>query len=159
VITTIGLACALLVVTRTRPRTRPDLWLVSLGFGAIALATVPFIVSLDRSSGLPTTAWQVVFPLAAVLVATGGLVRAQNAAAELPSRHDAQEFAGILAGNLLIAGLLVSLVIVRGSIPAVMIPFLLVILVLRYARSRMIERENARLQVLAHKSERDLAAQ
>ena len=78
VITTIGLACALLVVTRTRPRTRPDLWLVSLGFGAIALATVPFIVSLDRASGLPTSDWQVVFPLAAVLVATGGLVaRAQ----------------------------------------------------------------------------------
>jgi diguanylate cyclase (GGDEF)-like protein len=159
VITTMGLACALLVVSRTRPRTRPDLWLVSLGFGAVALATVPFIVSLDRASGLPTTGWQVVFPLAAVLVATGGLVRAHHPAAELPSRHDAQELAGMIAGNVLIAGLLVSLVIVRGSIPAVVIPFLLVILVLRYLRSRMIERDNARLQVLAHESERDLAAQ
>ncbi len=159
VITTMGLSCALLVVTRTRPRIRPDLWLVSLGFGAVALATVPFIVSLDRPTGLPTSAWQVVFPLAAVLVATGGLIRARNPAAELPARHDAPELAGMIAGNLLIAGLLVSLVIVRGSIPAAVIPFLLVTLVLRYLRSRMIERENARLQVLAHKSERDLAAQ
>jgi HD domain len=159
VITTMGLACALLVVTRLRARTRPDLWLVSFGFGAVALATVPFIVSLDRSNGLPTSAWEVVLPLAAVLVATGGFVRARNPAAELPSRHDAHELAGVIAGNLLIAGLLVSLVIVRGSIPAVVIPFLLVTLVLRYLRSRMIERENARLQELAHQSERDLAAQ
>jgi diguanylate cyclase (GGDEF)-like protein len=159
VITTMGLACALLVVTRTRPRTRPDLWLVSLGFGAVALATVPFIVSLDRPNGLPTSAWHVLFPLAAVLVATGGLVRARNPAAELPARHDAHELAGVIAGNLLITGLLVSLVVVRGSIPAVVIPFLLVTLALRYLRSRMIERDNARLQELAHKSERDLAAQ
>jgi diguanylate cyclase (GGDEF)-like protein len=159
VITTVGLACALLVVTRVRPRTRPDLWLVALGFGAAGLAAVPFIVSLDRPSALPGEAWQVVFPVAAVLVATGGLLRARHARGALAPRHDAHDVAGIVVANVLIASLMVSLVIVKGSIPPVVIPFLLVTLGLRHVRSRLIERENERLQVVTRQSERDLAAQ
>ncbi len=159
VFTTVGLSCALLVVTRTRPRSRPDLWLVSLGFGAAALAAVPFIVSLDRPSGLPSAGWQVVFPLAAALVATGGLMRARNPARALPARHDSDDTPGVIVGNLLIAALLVSLVIVRGSFPAILLPFMLLTLALRYWRGRMIEAENRRLQEFAHQSERDLAAQ
>ena len=159
VITTTGLACALLVITRVRPRQRPDLWLVALGFGAAAAGAVPFLLSLDAGAGVPSADWQVLFAAAAVLVATGALVRTRNPARELVTRHDSPELAGVMVGGLLVAGLMVSIVLVRGSIPALLIPFVLATVVVRQARSRMIERENQQLQELAHQSERNVAAQ
>jgi diguanylate cyclase (GGDEF)-like protein len=159
-IAVVGLAALLVVVTRTRLRDRPDLWLVAAGLGIASAAAVPFAVNLDRAVvSLPDTGWHVLFPLATTLVAGGAVLRARNRTRVLPESRRDRELPAILVGNLLIAGLLVSLVVARGQIPGEILPILLVTLALRHVRARMIERENARLETLAHQSERDVAAQ
>jgi HD-GYP domain-containing protein (c-di-GMP phosphodiesterase class II) len=71
----------------------------------------------------------------------------------------AHDLPAIVVSNVLLAGLLASLVIVRGEIPGVIGGLLLILLVVRHVRARTIERENVGLQEVARRSERDLADQ
>jgi len=158
-IATLGLACVLVVVTRTRARDRPDLWLVAAGVGISAAAAVPFTVSLDGAATLPDAGWHVLLPLAAALVAGGAVLRARNRTPVLPPGTHERDLPAIVVSNVLLAGLLLSLIVFRGSMPAAVVAILVVTLVVRHVRSRTIERENARLEDMAHQSERDLAAQ
>ncbi|MDX6670140.1 MAG: hypothetical protein QOI91_503 [Solirubrobacteraceae bacterium] len=156
----VGLACLLTVATRTRPGSRPDLWLVAGGLGFSAGAAVPYAISVNgATSSLPDTGWHVLFPLAAALMAGGAVLRARNRTRVLPHVKPAHDLPAIVVSNVLLAGLLLSLVIVRGEIPGVIGGLLLVLLVVRHVRARTMERENVGLQEVARRSERDLADQ
>jgi diguanylate cyclase (GGDEF)-like protein len=160
VVATLGLACVLVVLTRTRPGNRPDLWLVAAGVGIAAGAAVPYAVSLDGgAAGLPEAGWQVLFPLAATLVAGGAVLRARNRTPVLPPGTHERDLPAVVVSNVLLGGLLVSVMFVRGSMPAAVIGCLVATLLVRHIRSRTIERENARLEEAAHRSEREVAAQ
>jgi diguanylate cyclase (GGDEF)-like protein len=156
----VGLVCVLMVATRTRPGSRPDLWLVAAGLGFSAGAAVPYAISVNgATSSLPDTGWHVLFPLAAALMAGGAVLRARNRTRILPYAKPAHDLPAIVVGNVLLAGLLLSLVVVRGAIPGVIGSLLLVLLVVRHLRARLMERENVGLEETARRSERDLADQ
>jgi hypothetical protein len=154
-----ALTCALLVVYTTRFRARPDLWLVASGFGIASAAAIPVLLTAGAREMLPVFAWGALFPLSNALVAGGALLRAGNPAAGLVRPGARRRGPGLVVGYLLTGALLVSLVIIRGGVPASVIPALALLLLVRFARARVVERENARLQGEARQHERDVAAQ
>jgi diguanylate cyclase (GGDEF)-like protein len=160
VLAVVGSACVLIVVTRTRARERPDLWLVAAAVGVSAAAAVPFALETGGVGGaLPDAGWHVVYPLAAVLAAGGALLRIGNPARVLPPATRPRELPAVVVGNVLLGGLLLSTIVVHGSMPGSVVAVLLVTLVVRHVRARTMDRENAWLSESAHRSERDLAAQ
>ncbi len=157
-IAVLGMACVLVVVTRTRPRERPDLWLVTAAVGISAAAVVPFTIGFAGAPGLPDMGWHVVFPLAATLAAGGAILRACNRARVLPSATHQRDLPGIVIGNVLLGGLLLALAI-HGSIPRAVPVLLVATLIVRHMRARTVERENTRLEDVARRSEREVAEQ
>jgi hypothetical protein len=158
-LSTMALTCAILVACTVRWRARPDLWLVSAGFGLAAAAGIPVILALHGHRSLPVVAWGVLFPLSGVLVATGALLRARNPAPRSLEAAGPRRMPGLVIGNLFLGGLLVSLILTRGGIPAQVIPALALLMVVRHTRGRLIERENSRLLDVAHAHEREVSAQ
>jgi HD domain len=158
-VSTVALTCAILVACTVRWRARPDLWLVSAGFGLAAGAAIPVILALHGQSALPVVGWGVIFPVSGMLVATGALLRARNPGPRRLEAPGRRRMPGLVIGNLFLGGLLVSLIVTRGGIPAMVIPALVLLMVVRHARGRLIERDNARLLDVAHQHEREVAAQ
>jgi diguanylate cyclase (GGDEF)-like protein len=159
VLTTLALTCVLLVAYTTHFRSRPDLWLVAAGFGVAAAAAVPLLLTLRGHGSIPDAGWAVLFPVSSLAVASGALLRAGNRRPRLEGFHAARRHPGLIVGYLLSGALLASLVVTRGGVPAAVIPALCLVMVVRYARGRVVERDNARLVDVAHEHEREVADQ
>ncbi|TML27867.1 MAG: diguanylate cyclase [Actinobacteria bacterium] len=156
VLSTLALTCVFLIVSTVRPRARPDLWLVAGGFGLGAGAAV--LLLLTFPGRVPAQAWGALFPVAGALVASGALLRCGNPHARA-TRWPRPRLPGLVVGYTLTATLLISLVVTRGAVPASVLPLVVPLLVIRYARGRLVDRENARLLDVARNQEREVAAQ
>jgi hypothetical protein len=144
----LAFGAVVLLTYRCRARTRPDAWLVAAGFVAGTAAGMPGLVNTSddhASTWIPTHWWEVALPLAAVGIAAGAQLRRRNPARELDSVGTGSEPNAALIGDLCLGALVGAMVLAPPANPALTLPLLSATLVLRHVRSRLIERDNARL--------------
>jgi hypothetical protein len=142
----------LLMTYRCRAAARPDAWLVAAGFVAGTVAGMPGLVATDAnhaSTWIPTRWWEIALPLAAVAIAAGARLRVARPEPQLDAVGWGSEPNAALIGDLCLAALIVAFVLTRPAYQAVTLPLLVAALLLRHARSRLVERDNARLQEAA----------
>ena len=144
----LAFSAVVLMTYRCRASLRPDAWLVAIGFVAGTAAGMPGLVNTSddhASTWIPTHWWEVSLALAAVCIAAGAEVRRRDPAPLLDSVGTGSEPNAALIGDLCLGALVGAMVLAPPAAPAVTLPLLLATLLMRHARSRLVERDNARL--------------
>jgi diguanylate cyclase (GGDEF)-like protein len=152
-----GIACALLILPRADIRSRPDAWLLAIGFCIGTIDNVPVQLARHGLSPLPGGIVGVGLPIAAALMAAGAQLRARRpeaAAVTEPPQAISNVLIPLVGSALAISTIFVPVPARIGAALAIV-----VIAVLRGARFRVIERESRRLRQLAERSQAARAAQ
>jgi Na+-translocating ferredoxin:NAD+ oxidoreductase RnfA subunit len=152
-------ATVLLVVSAVPRRQRPDVWLLAIGY------LVPLITASAAIHGAGTvsvtTDWRIVSALAAVngLVAMGLRLGHRGPVARALREGQVDGALVVSAGTAGFVALMAVAVLAQGAVPAGVVGLLIVIALLRHARTRIIAGDNQRLLQLALRSQAERVAQ
>ena len=153
---------AVLTVYWAPIRQRPDALLVALAYLLAVAATSPWSLALESWLFVPSAPWELALAVAGALIVCAALLRSGRSGERTleGGELEARTLDATVAGNVLLAGVACGILLWGGPIaPTALIALLLAVVLLRDARSRLLERDRRELRESAIRSRRELAIQ
>jgi hypothetical protein len=147
----LAFTCVVAMTYRTGPRSRPDAWLLGGGFALGTIMGMPALVTDDMNHAttwVPSHAWEIGLPLAAIVIAAAASLRRANPVRCLDGAGTLTEPNVALVADAGLAGVILAFALAPPQ-HATALGLLVLTLALRHVRSRLIEHETIRWQATA----------